>query len=388
MNKKTTYFAIILAFAAIIIISFYSCDSSPTDYQGSKIDEESKALSKISNLRSVIPKFAKAFAEYLNDFEAQKFLENKIKNSDYVENIIEATELFQSQTELIQGNRKMKGSFKNLLLNYGIKKDKEEISAWINSLQFGEIDIYFPVKNHRENWSAGKDLLVAGFVPDKHNEHIPVAAYNIKGKKYLLPQNKAPDIPTLVIYPSEKNKSYKTKSAGVNNIRYADTERPVDEPPPTGDNWYNCTWTGILVKHDYEGWLGGAMEIYLKIKYRYSENDPWLGWTNFNVQKQITGVDAGHWRRGQAIEVLRVPQNFEAYYEVWERDTPNLDPDDFVADQYYNVIKECGETGTIYASNLIRCDFNPCVDFFLQDGVYPGSDYDMVELHFNRRYAE
>lgn len=392
MKRKTIIFQKLLTVIFVVNLVLIGCHRSqvtdilPTSVESHNYSELHKITDK-NNLNLM----AKSFAKLLSDKEYQKILEDKIKTSQYFENILEATELLNKEYEVRTGDKTEKIILKNKLLSQFNEQESNDFEKWLNGLKFGEVDIYFPVKEHREKWKVGNNLLVVGFLPQDEKEQNSVIAYDLSGTEVLLSTNKAPETPTLVIYPSEKNGSYLDTNKHLNKINSVVNMPSAlpPPPPPPGENWYNCTWTGILVAHDYEGWLMGSMEVYLKLKYRYSRYDQWNGWTNNDgvPQHRIDGVDAGHWKRGQVQEILNLPHNFEILVEVWEYDEyPN--PDDFIADQYYNVIKECGETGTIYPSNIIRCDFDPCVDFFLQDGVYPSSDYDMVELHFNRRYAE
>ena len=223
-------------FIIVLVLGINSCDSPITDSKETNLGKINEKVSKANVQNSNIQKFARVFAKYLSDIEAQKFLERKIKNSEYVENIIETTELLSSEIDKKLGSKILKSKFKKELLESSEKNEKDEIARWFNELKFGDIDIYFPVKKHRESWKAGDDLLVVGFIPTDKNSKEPVTAYDIKGNEIVLSQDTAPETPTLVIYPSEKSKNYfKNNKSENSNISFADFEREPE--PPSGDNW-------------------------------------------------------------------------------------------------------------------------------------------------------
>lgn len=123
------------------------------------------------------------------------------------------------------------------------------------------VDIYFPVKEHREKWKGESDMLVAITPPDiDDSEYAAITAYSVlTGEKLNLDPVTPPDTPTLVI--------------GIKERLPADlsTIQPVPLTEVNNDNFaiqVTRQYLGIpqlRILNDHEPWTRGDPEIYVLI---------------------------------------------------------------------------------------------------------------------------
>lgn len=353
-------------------------------------EEESKELSlnhflKSDNVSTAkrIEILTKGLVRLLQDQKARNFLFNEFLSSDKAESIIEASEILDKKNLKLKNN-KLYRSFEEAMEEGLDKNEKAHFKKLMKELTYGEIDIYFPVEGHLNKWNASENLLICGIPPVTEENISDFIAFDLKGTEHILSVSNIPATPTLVIYKSEKNKNYNpNKLKEADNVIYAPT-LPEDSPPDTHYK-YKVGAYGICIAQHYDPWYAGKLEIYLKVKTKV-DGGVWGGWVRIpEVGYNWIEIDPGHWRYHyqnyptQEIQLFRTDKNFSIQIEIWEYD-PN-DPDDFVADAYYNQILECGNDRP---TNIMRCDFTGCGDYLLRDGIYPGSDYDFLAIRFTR----
>lgn len=334
---------------------------------------------------------AEGLVMILKNENARRILYEEISNSTKTEKIVEASDfLKKTRKNLKLKNKKDYTNFFQGMSDLFDKDTKKLYNELLKDLKFGEIDIYFPVKEHLKNWNASENILIAGITSTNEEYLNNFSAFDLDGNEVQLTSAEIPETPVLVIYPSEKGGNYNPNFNANNSDKISlSPTLPADPPPGNPTYTYSVSVKGVLIAQHYDSWPFGELEVYLKIKTKL-DGGVWSAWKDIpeGASTEFPGVywidaDPGHWKYGTR-ELFRETKNFSIMVEIWEQDS-FTDPDDFVADQYYSFIKECGDTGILYPYNdVIRCDFDPCTDFFLQDGVYPGSDYDMLKLRFYR----
>lgn len=341
-----------------------------------------KGLSKLTNSSTAkrIELLTSGFAKLLRDQNVRNILYSEILASKKVENILEASELLSKNIKLEGSKRYIK--LEEALVDIFDKKDKDLFKELLKNMNFGEIDIYFPVEGHLEAWGATENLLIAGIPPIGEANLTEFVAYDLKGREHILSIERIPTIPTLIIYPSEKRGHYYKKHNAENSeeISFAKfLQLPPSDPPPPPDTLYNykCEVIGICIKKEYDPWPFGKLEIYFKVKAMI-DGGVWTGW----FEKWGIDTDPGHWNYSTQVELYRADKNFSLQIEIWEDDQDLTGADDFVADAFYNrIYKKCD--GTNLPTNIIRCDYT-CTEIRLEDGIYPSNDDDLLDLTFHR----
>ncbi len=245
-----------------------------------------------------------------------------------------------------------------------------------NKLSFGLVDIYFPSIKHRDKWNKNEDLLVAPVNP-KEIEDVPTTiAYDKNGEETTLSTKTETEIPVLVVSFSEKRGNY-------NFIQ----KIPQNKLAKTTTN-YNFNIRGIYVKKNYESWLDGAMEIYVKVKMKIGANGTYGGWSETQLG-DLNANSAKYFNPG----VNLISSQSEDYYikiEIWEDDGWGSGNDDFVADEYYdNYRLGNGDTGAWddWAGPTSEFQYTSQglwgKDISTYDGVLGSADYDTMWLTKN-----
>lgn len=302
----------------IALIGITSCKNQTTE----PITDEGISLQKSKYLKEDLVTISKTLVNYLSDKRNQEFLEKHINSSEYVENILEFSEFLNMSNTEKEGNPSV---FDDLLANAPKNMNFEKFRY----TDFGLIDIYFPYKEHRIKWKAGENLIVVPVYLSETKEKQEVVGYSLNGSDV----NISTEIPTLVIAFSEKRGQYVLD----NDMK----KSPSDENETAVSNRFELRLINIYVKQDYEGWLMGDMEIYVKVKQKYLSDTyfgPWHehGWWS---------VAANTSTNIPATNIAWAPyMDFEIRIEIWEYDVSS--PDDFVADQYY----ESFRIGTHYGT--------------------------------------
>lgn len=197
-------------------------------------------------------------------------------------------------------------------------------------------------------------------------------AYNLKGEKVNLSTQNLPEIPVLIITFSEKEGNY------------------LDSPNPMPLQKINSPYVHffrlnkLYIKHDYEGWFSGDMEIYFKIK-----------------KKEYTFGDYGSWYQinlgslsSNQTKIYDPPVNIassltDEYYikiEIWEDDGWGTGDDDFVADEHYNTALIGSYVANLWynmggVSEFRFADMGAYGnDIWAVDGITGSQDYDTITL--------
>ncbi len=264
----------------------------------------------------------------LSDKKTRMDLKESINKSTYVEQILEGSEYLNKKSGTSGILEKM--------LNHVSTDKKFNFKNKIENLDFGIVDIYFPIKEHRSQWNGDENLLIA-YVDSKilkNNESI--LAYDLHGKTFLLNPKEKPSLPTLVVTPSEKLGQY-------SNMMLP----PPDDGGGGGGGggggtlyWkYITQLEEIYIKTNQDPPLGGAMEIYLKI--RVDAGNGYSIWWNIPCGDMYVGSNA----ISQELYAHTFPNpdvvpSYKFQIEIWEEDDIFFTgDDDQVSDVSYNFLR-------------------------------------------------
>ncbi len=351
--KRTSLFLILVPIM-IFVFTLQSCHE-PTNPE--IIDDGQNNFSTVNfskaTVQANIQKIAKGLSILLKDEKNRLILQNEISSSKKTEQILEATEFLKTGKNIYVNGVAKNTTFASSILEMFTGKENEELKDFIDNLPFGLVDIYFPLKKYREQWKNQDDLLIAYVCRDKSDKS-DIPAYDLNGNQVALSYDKAPDTPTLVIYPSEKNRNYYLYNENKNFDDILKKNSSLssvnsDDPPPV----YTYHWRieEFKISHNFDPWPSGMMEIYFKVWYKHNGN-----WSNvyipFNI---IDGVTAGMWHG--------VPIGWNAYnstdlndhikFEVWESDG-FLTDDDFVADATWDKVIRLPDGYPIWGSDVVE----------------------------------
>jgi len=226
-------------------------------------------------------------------------------------------------------------------------QSREQVLALL--AQLPPLEFYMPVADHRESWTGGADLIVAGSIMGDRAAPI---GYDLQGQPVALSADVAPATPTMVLVPLETDFSRALDAAKARNVRdrggdaigtlstledgsgcsgdLEAVDASCDGGGGGGGGGGSYTGTpssivrqrGISVEEfithmrahdDHEPWHLGAPEFYLLLAGKYSSNadfksrvnipeGPWDGssdsgnarWRNFgNMPLILWDVDLG-----------------------------------------------------------------------------------------------
>jgi hypothetical protein len=127
------------------------------------------------------------------------------------------------------------------------------------------LDAYFPVKDHREKWDGGPNLLVLAPPLDENDIPEEFIAYSVKDQKTVsLNSKEPPDTPTLVINVGEH--SVEELAA----VRPAELTMATEAPGPenrisitAASTYIGLPWVSIT--NNSEPWYKGDPELYVRV---------------------------------------------------------------------------------------------------------------------------
>jgi hypothetical protein len=196
-----------------------------------------------------------------------------------------------------------------------IKSKKLKIKQLLKRLSH-DINIYFPIDEHRNNvLTNGEDYWVAFNPPDHDTTEYFVRAFNPHGKDSLISSKKGIDENLLIIAYSE-NQEYYSPDLMMTTQSIVDCpdndpclpDRPNPDPlpdpdPNPGSYEKGLNLTSIRTKNIDDGYFDGDLELNYKITqpaFSGVIDIPYIGETNFTLSASnfIGGSvnhDVGHW---------------------------------------------------------------------------------------------
>lgn len=224
-----------------------------------------------------VEEIALYLAKSLKDKSLRKIFK-KAKNASYnTEQILEAS-TFLNFEFTDEKNNNAKISFLEKLLKHTDAKNKDKFKSKIENLEFGIFDIYFPFKEHRNNWNEDQELLVAVVNSCIAKGEEKILAFNTNGEEIYLNPKEVPAVPTLVVCPSEKYGNYEIAAA------------PPPPPPPSSTHFLS-TLNTLYVEEQFDGGFCGT-EMEIRFDYRFSPDGGqwWSNWQNTGHYNMLPGI--------------------------------------------------------------------------------------------------
>lgn len=340
--KKTIYFSVVLSLLFLVLFSFQSCQevtSPETDETTTHLQKKDEVSPKAKEaMTKTLKSIARGLAILLESEDNRIILENSIKSSDKIEKILEASEFLNEMRSInVKGERKHI-TFREAISQVLPQNENTAFDEKIKSLDFGLIDLYFPIKEWRESWQSNNKLQIASVGWNEKLKKEEVFAFTSEGDEMKIPTNIKPTIATLVVYPSEKQGNYKqNEDNSQNGLSKSNSNHSTN-------TWYfDYKVTRVLVNKDYDsGWFGGDMEIFIKHRNKPMYYGSWSGWgetSTVDVEEDVlTNFNKTIFTNGNSPFIFNI-QMLE--WDGWF----NGDDDLVCDDNYYIVTDENGNSG-------------------------------------------
>jgi hypothetical protein len=214
-------------------------DNSPSSTVGSQ--------ARASRERAAMDQLARRLARALADPAFRARLKAELDRSPYVEHKVQLQSFFRASNG---------GALKEVARLNG----EDEATVRAETDEAIPLEVYFPVREHRDAWSGGPELLVAS----AREDHEAPVAYDISGHRRVLSPEAPPATPVLAVVPVETDFSPSGEIAGV----------VCQEPcgggggggggtPPSQPSGLYMTYSHFV--QDFEGWLKGDPEFEIHI---------------------------------------------------------------------------------------------------------------------------
>lgn len=383
----------------IIGMSFFSCEkvNSPT-FSKQEGKSHNFPLAKRAELTQKLKDIAKTLAISLKDDSMREILRTEINSSPYVENIVEATNFLSKQVDFKNYGTTNKAKIIDLMNDKFPGKGTGSFKNKYQNLEFGIIDIYFPVKEHRLKWQGDANLLVAANDQIRAKEEGTVLAYDVDGNEKILSAKDIPTTPVLVVCLSEKRKNYLsnqtitplTSPNIVTSLKKSASVMATNNEETTSAD-ISFSIIQYCMNKNYEGWLDGHNDIYFKYKIHW-DGDPadlWYGWR----ETAVNSIELTKWKACNYPIVMHSTRNFSILIEMWEEDAMS---DEFVADEYWQDCRslERYPNGSLTGRyrligdkhNIYYGPYAPEVwDYWeLRDGIINSNDCDQIQIAWSQ----
>lgn len=248
------------------------------------------------------------------------------ENSNRVlEEKFDAVKFITTERNIVVSGAAQRTSMVRLFHNLVIEEEREKFMRSIAALPPGTIDIYFPVRKHRESWrSADSKMLILPVPPDAEEDlDVPLEAYDLDGNRVALSKKAPPETPTLVVTLNETGGKYISKSDARN--------QPLPDEGGGGGGGGTPLWhwnvNYLRIGQRYDPAFESEMEIYFK---RWWDTSGWHESPIYIVpNNDVRTITLNY-------DLAAFPSSGTGMvFEIWEDDAWFNGGDDFVADQWY-----------------------------------------------------
>jgi len=299
---------LLLMLLFLLSCSEKSTSPDPESISYLKIYNETASNHNMSRY-SILEKIGKSFVMNLTVTENSDLLFKLLTDNDDLKYYLNYTKLiddprflqhFLTQTNVVEIGMKNTMDLKNELAK----------------LFPNGIDIYFPIKDHRNNYRNQDDLYLVVYPVGTNEEDIELlTAFNKQGEKILLSIDELPEIPTMVISPSERRNKNIT-----DDLPPCDPEDPEDPCNNHGgggnggggngnDPIYLLELEDINLIDDHELWINEPAELYFKVRFHYGTDSwqktftPWSDYEGWKTDKFLPVYSSTEWGIGWDVEV-------------------------------------------------------------------------------------
>lgn len=266
---------------------------------------------KAMRVNCVTTKITKNLGYLMSNQEIRSLLHTQIDTSSKRESIIFLEEFLQSAVEVPTLPEEIRSKANKLLITATLAKKIFSKTAFSKYLASPEIDLYFPVSDHKDIWTGNADILIGVGALNEDVEKIRVFSMS-EGKIIKIRAEEIPSKPVLMVTPCEHSShAY---------VFLENVDIPEEEPATAAhENGYLQT-NYFKITDDQEPWWKGDPEIYVLVA-QYSQTAHLE-----TVKKHLPGVnDEGRWKdlRGCPTALSfywNEEYNDITYYEVMEED--------------------------------------------------------------------
>lgn len=186
---------------------------------------------------------------------------------------------------------------------------------------FGRLEIYLPVKAHRDHWNGGADVIVATSLTE---DETPIG-FDTEGRPVELSLNAPPDRPVIAIVPAESPISGLESAPATSTGPQFATCGEDCTPPCSGDT---CGGTGDDGSSGGDASAGGytafTQGIYMNYLHMSDLHEPWIrGSPEIEVMligpTEATGQFGAELAGIPAGETVSAPRMFNMNYNTWEQ---------------------------------------------------------------------
>ncbi len=193
-TRKIITFLLMSSFLILMSLNFQSCQETTSPII-TKTTNKSTSLQKSSELQVTdLDLLANNLALAFKNKKLRKILSNDTKNSVVREHILDAKTFLEKDINIFSKQT----TFKNYLLENASLKTKNKLKRVFNKLKTGDLDIYFPVHDHLNNFNENKTTLRVGYI-NPWKEWDPINVYGIDGKHEKLDPRTPPEEPVLMV---------------------------------------------------------------------------------------------------------------------------------------------------------------------------------------------
>jgi hypothetical protein len=286
---------------ALALVSFgvAACSDSPPA-SPENVQPPAPSAAVTAGQRQALAQLTRAIALALNDEELRHRIKMDMRAAPFAEHKLELTPYVRGRS----------GGLLLAKMATQAGRGREQMRNMLDDLP--ELEFYMPVREHRESWRGGTDLIVAGTLEgdDEGKTKVAPVAFDLQGRPVALSFDVAPSTPTLVLVRKEADFSKPmdlTRSRNVNDLDGAaigtlkpslieDCVEPMKAmqfscgggggggytPPPSYDPAPGTSpdqQRGISIEevithmrtfNDHEPWYKGAPEFYLLLAGRFA----------------------------------------------------------------------------------------------------------------------
>ena len=247
--------------------------------------------------RQTLAELARAVALALNDETVRQRVKSDMRGAPFAEHKLEFRRYARTPSGAVMPAR-MEGES---------RRERQEVEALLDGLP--ELEFYMPVREHRETWRGGSDLIVAASIDgDDDGRAVAPVAFDLQGRPVTLSADAPPATPTLVLVRRESDFSKPMDLSRSVNVNDRDgtigTLQPLmiedcpelmsvinylcgggggyyESPPPSTDPAPGTSpdqQRGISIEevithmrtfNDHEPWYKGAPEFYLLLAGKF-----------------------------------------------------------------------------------------------------------------------
>jgi len=218
------------------------------------VQQKSSVIRKAKKVDCVTKILAKKLTSLLAHPDIRNHLLTEINQSSKRENILFLDEFLTSTVNISGLPDQVRSKANKALKKVKVVKKLFSKTIFKQILVSPEIDLYFPVPNHRNEWSGNDELLIGIGSLDENVKEIK--AFSVKtGRIRLLDTLAPPREPVLMLSPCE-HQSHDPEILQISDIP------PVEPAPQKSPNSY-ITVNYLKILNDYEPWHKGDPEIYV-----------------------------------------------------------------------------------------------------------------------------